>query len=54
MLNKSGFCGDETCPFSEHLQSCPAGWVGHPEKGGQDDVSEFKSCICILSWSGTK
>jgi hypothetical protein len=21
-----------TCPFSEHKQSCKAGWSGHPEK----------------------
>jgi len=26
-----GKCVDETCPFSDHDQSCKAGWSGHPE-----------------------
>jgi hypothetical protein len=26
-----GLCCDETCPFSEHQQTCPAGWEGHPK-----------------------
>jgi len=33
-LNAKGYCKDETCPFSDHLQSCPAGWTGHPEVKG--------------------
>lgn len=31
-LNKNGYCADETCPFSDHKQDCPAGWTGHPER----------------------
>lgn len=26
-----GHCRDFTCPFSDHKQTCPAGWTGHPE-----------------------
>ena len=25
-----GFCPDKTCPFSDHLQTCPTGWVNYP------------------------
>lgn len=31
ILGTAGFCADQTCPFSEHLQDCPAGWTGHPD-----------------------
>jgi len=27
-----GFCSDQTCPFSDHVQSCDNGWYGHPEQ----------------------
>ncbi len=37
-----GLCRDETCPFSEHLQSCPAGWVNHPDGPGCKD----NACHC--------
>jgi hypothetical protein len=34
-LTPGGYCGDVTCPFSDHKQDCPAGWQDHPEhKGG--------------------
>jgi len=26
----TGLCEDETCPFHDHAQTCPAGWYGHP------------------------
>jgi len=29
-LDAAGKCSDATCPFSDHLQSCPAGWAEHP------------------------
>jgi hypothetical protein len=25
-----GYCTDQTCPFSDHKQNCPAGWANHP------------------------
>lgn len=40
----AGYCCDETCPFSDHTQPCPAGWEGHPAEatgpctcGGKSD-----------------
>lgn len=30
-IGKDGYCGDETCPFSDVLQSSPKGWEGHPD-----------------------
>ena len=30
-LGEEGLCQDVTCPFSDCLQSDPAGWTGHPE-----------------------
>jgi len=30
-LDTVGKCTDATCAFSDHIQSCPAGWAGHPE-----------------------
>jgi hypothetical protein len=30
-LDTAGKCTDATCAFSDHIQSCPAGWAGHPE-----------------------
>ena len=29
---KETFCTDETCPFSDHMQTCTNGWYGHPEQ----------------------
>lgn len=29
-LDDRGHCVDETCPFSDHAQTCPVGWTGHP------------------------
>jgi len=26
-----GYCKDKTCSFSDHNQSCPCGWAGHPD-----------------------
>lgn len=42
-LNKRGLCGDVTCPFSDHEQACPVGWVGHPE---HLDADEGTRCTC--------
>lgn len=33
-IDSSGFCEDVTCPFSDHLQGDPSGWIGHPEHEG--------------------
>jgi len=40
-LNGVGKCTDETCPFFDHLQRCPAGWRGHPEHASGE-------CTCIV------
>ena len=45
---KNGHCVDKTCPFSDHKQFCPTGWIGHPDRGymlvhGQD------TCVCNLT-----
>ena len=32
VINSLGFCVDVTCPFSDHKQTCPTGWVGHPAR----------------------
>ena len=37
-----GRCIDETCPFSDHEQDCPRGWIGHPEHA----AGEFTPCKC--------
>lgn len=29
-----GLCTDLTCPFSDHLQTCEAGWAGHYKHTG--------------------
>ena len=42
-LNRAGKCTDETCPFSDHLQKCPAGWRGHPEHASGE-------CVCVNSY----
>ncbi len=34
-----GFCQDETCPFSDHVQACPSGWNGHPSRSDM-------ACLC--------
>jgi hypothetical protein len=31
-LNAIGRCGDETCPFSDTVQSDAQGWAGHPQR----------------------
>lgn len=43
-LTKGGYCVDKTCPFSDHKQFCPTGWMGHPERGRSPSV-----CICGLT-----
>lgn len=35
-----GLCEDETCPFSDHAQTCPVGWHGHSERDND------KPCNC--------
>jgi len=40
-------CTDETCPFSEHLQICDAGWNGHPEHDPHPEEDGLQiTCIC--------
>lgn len=39
---KNGLCSDKTCPFSEHHQRCPVGWIGHPD---HPNVDEFTMCL---------
>ena len=34
---ESELCTDETCPFSDHGQACPVGWVGHDEHPEADE-----------------
>lgn len=42
-----GRCGDETCPFSYHIQACQAGWSGHPERDPfPDDDTRPPMCTC--------
>lgn len=36
----NGYCDDETCPFSDHQQTCPVGWHGHPQYHSEE------SCTC--------
>lgn len=36
-----GRCVDETCPFSDHDQTCPMGWCGHP------DYPQVAMCNCV-------
>jgi hypothetical protein len=31
---ENGKCRDQTCPFNDHDQDCPAGWTGHPDHPG--------------------
>ncbi len=46
-LAKTGRCSDATCPFSNHRQSCQAGWNGHPVKDPHptDDLRPL-ACAC--------
>lgn len=30
ILDNEGYCVDQTCPFTETLQSDADGWIGHP------------------------
>lgn len=42
-------CGDETCPFSDHEQTCMVGWSGHPERDPNhkdDGVGPCTACTC--------
>lgn len=39
---KGGFCTDESCPFSYHVQQCQRGWIGHPESA----TDESAACTC--------
>jgi hypothetical protein len=39
---EGGVCSDETCPFSDHLQTCERGWIGHPEHTANEDTP----CTC--------
>lgn len=41
---KNGLCLDETCPFSDHEQSCPVGWVGHD---AHPEANEDTECDCV-------
>jgi hypothetical protein len=47
MSLESGYCSDDTCPFSDHKQSCPRGWSGHPDKDPhpKDDDAPLP-CTC--------
>lgn len=52
LMNWCGRCGNEvsadercvdvTCPFNDHQQSCPNGWVGHPSF-----PTEQTKCTCF-------
>lgn len=41
---KNGLCKDETCPFSDHEQSCSVGWVGHD---AHPEANEDTECDCV-------
>lgn len=41
-LTTDGRCVDVACPFSDHDQTCPVGWAGHPEYDTDDDPR----CAC--------
>jgi hypothetical protein len=41
-LDDEGFCTDETCPFSDHDQSCLAGFMGHPDH----PQANIEKCSC--------
>jgi hypothetical protein len=43
-LIKNGYCQDETCPFSDHEQHCPIGWMGHD---AHREVDEDTECDCV-------
>jgi len=47
-LDAAGKCTDATCPFSDHLQSCPAGWSGHPERPAGPCTCQRKSTVEFL------
>ena len=36
-----GLCKDVTCPFSDHLQSCPVGLSDHPQ------FPEYENAVCV-------
>lgn len=35
-------CEDQTCPFSDHLQGCMVGWIGHSDW----NIPESVKCQC--------
>ena len=43
-----GLCSDTTCPFSDHRQYCPVGWVGHPD---HPNATEDTQCTCHGLWA---
>jgi len=47
-LDAAGKCTDATCPFSDHLQSCLAGWAGHPEHPAGPCMCQRKSNVEFL------
>ena len=48
-LDTAGKCTDATCAFSDHIQSCPAGWAGHPEH-----PSGRCTCNATARWSSSR
>jgi hypothetical protein len=56
-LDEGAFCADETCPFSDHDQSCHVGWVGHcdtpdeAEADGHVYADEGTKCTCAWGWA---
>lgn len=48
-LNEEGYCTDDTCPFSDHKQTCMVGWSGCPGKDpypNDDGVGPCSTCTC--------
>jgi len=43
-----GLCKDVTCPFSDHLQSCPIGLSDHPE------FPEYEDAVCVCRSTGVR
>lgn len=47
LIDLCGYCLDETCPFSDHQQGCPIGWIGHPDHV----VNETEECSCKRTYN---
>lgn len=47
-LDHDGLCSDETCPFSDHEQTCMVGWAGHPTRDPfpNDGIGPCTVCTC--------